>query len=312
MEAGLPEPRANEYGRVDKACVWMLLARLYLNAEVYGAGDKYTDAVTYSNKVITEGGYELEDTYAHMFMADNNTAKGIIFALQYDGVTTQTYGGTTFLVAAQIGGSMQGLTDFGSTEAWWGLRVKPQFYDKFPTDNSDSRKMFYTAGQTKEMTNLFDFTNGFASTKWKNKTSAGVNGKSTKFPDTDLPIFRLADAYLMYAEAVLRGGTGGTLTNALGYVNAIREKAYGGTAGDIDASQLNLDFILDERGRELWFEGYRRTDLIRFGKFTGGDYLWSWKGGILAGKAIDAKYNLYPIPDADRTANPNLLQNDGY
>jgi len=312
IENSLPNPKANEYGRVDKACVWTLLARLYLNAKVYTGTERNTDAITYAKKVITQGGYELEDNYSHMFLADNNTAKGIIFALPYDGTTSQTYGGTTFLIAAQIGGSMQPLNDFGTTEAWWGLRVKQQLVAKFPSDNSDSRKMFYTDGHTLEMTNLFDYSNGYGSTKWKNKTSAGANGKNSKYPDTDLPVFRLADVYLMYAEAVLRGGTGGSTTDALGYVNEIREKAFGGATGDILPGQLTLDFILDERARELWLESYRRTDLIRYGLFTGNTYVWDWKGGVLAGATTDKKYNLFPIPDADRTANPNLLQNDGY
>lgn len=308
----LMDPQENEYGRVDKACAWTLLTRLYLNSKVYNNTERYTDAITYAKKVIAEGGYVLEDTYAHMFLADNNTADGIIYAIPYSGTSTQTYGGTMFLISAQIGGSMQGSTDFGSTEAWWGLRVKPQFVAKFPADNSDSRKLLWTDGQSLEMNNLFDFTSGYASMKWKNVTSAGVAGSNSKWPDTDLPLFRLADVYLMYAEAVLRGGTGGDATTALGYVNEIREKAYGGTSGNIASGALTLDFIIDERARELWFEGYRRTDLIRFGKFTGGSYLWSWKGGVLAGQSTDAKYNLFPIPDADRTANPNLDQNTGY
>jgi len=202
--------------------------------------------------------------------------------------------------------------DFGISGAWWGLRARPQFVDKFPPDNSDKRKMFYTAGQSKEIDDMFNFNHGFAVMKWKNVKSTGGAGVNGTHPDTDQPIFRLADAYLMYAEAVLRGGTGGSTTDALNYVNAIRTAAYGNTSGNITSGQLTLSFILDERSRELYWEGYRRTDLIRFGQFTGGTYIWQWKGGIKAGIATDAKYNLYPIPDADMGANPNLTQNDGY
>jgi hypothetical protein len=125
-------------------------------------------------------------------------------------------------------------------------------------------------------------------------------------------MFRLADVYLMYAEAVLRGGAGGDLSTALNYVNQIRERAYGDNSGDINQSQLTLDFILDERGRELYWECTRRTDLIRFGKFTGGEYIWPWKGGVKEGTATDNKYDIYPIPSSDITANPNLVQNPGY
>lgn len=310
IETELPLPKANEYGRVDRASAWMLLARLYLNAEVYGAGAKYTEAITYCNKVITEGGYLLEDTYQHMFLADNNTASGIIFAIPYDGIKTQTWGGTTFIINAEVGGSMLP-ANFGLSGSWWGLRTRPEFYAKFP-DDADTRKMFYTAGQQEDITDMFDFTKGFAVTKWKNLTSAGVPGSNGTHTDTDFPVFRLADAYLMYAEAVLRGGTGGSTTTALDYVNAIREKAYGGATGDITSTDLTLNFLLDERGRELYWEGYRRTDLIRYGLLTGGGYIWQWKGGTHDGAATASKYNLFPIPDSDISANPNLVQNTGY
>jgi hypothetical protein len=122
----------------------------------------------------------------------------------------------------------------------------------------------------------------------------------------------LADVYLMYAEAVLRGGSGGDAATALNYVNMIRERAYGDEGGNITAADLSLDFILDERAREFYWEAQRRTDLIRFGKFTGDDYLWEWKGAVKNGRSIDQKFNIYPIPAADVIANPNLTQNSGY
>jgi hypothetical protein len=125
-------------------------------------------------------------------------------------------------------------------------------------------------------------------------------------------MFRLADAYLMYAEAVLRGGSGGTRAEALGYVNDIRERAYGDASGNITDGELTLDFIIDERARELFFEGHRRTDLIRFGRFTGGTYVWPWKGRVKDGAATEAFRDIFPIPSADLGANPTLKQNDGY
>jgi len=310
IENALLAPKTAVYGRMDRASDWMLLARLYLNAEVYGKTAKYTEAITYSKKVI-DAGYVLEDNYATMFMADNHTADGIIFAIPYDGNNIKTWGGTCFIINAEVGGSMLP-ADFGISGGWWGLRAKPEFVDKFPSDNSDERKMFYTAGQLKDIADMFTFTDGYAVTKWTNKTSAGVAGQNGTHPDTDQPIFRLADAYLMYAEAVLRGGTGGSTAAALGYVNDLRTKAYNGTSGNITLSDMTLSFILDERARELYWEGYRRTDLIRYGLFTGGSYLWQWKGGVQAGVATDSKYNLFPIPDADMGANPKLIQNTGY
>jgi hypothetical protein len=130
--------------------------------------------------------------------------------------------------------------------------------------------------------------------------------------DTDYPLFRLADVYLMYAEAVLRGATSGNATTALGYVNALRTRAYGNANGNITSAQMTLDFILDERARELYWEGYRRTDLIRYSKFTGSAYLWPWKGKVAAGATTETFRDLYPIPSNDLGANPTLKQNPGY
>jgi starch-binding outer membrane protein, SusD/RagB family len=125
-------------------------------------------------------------------------------------------------------------------------------------------------------------------------------------------MFRLGDAYLMYAEAVLRGGSGGSVAEALNYVNALRQRAYGDASGNISAGDLTLDFILNERARELFWEGHRRTDLIRFGKFTGGAYLWPWKGNVKEGAATESFRDIYPIPSNDLSANPALKQNPGY
>jgi hypothetical protein len=118
--------------------------------------------------------------------------------------------------------------------------------------------------------------------------------------------------YLIYAEAVKRGGSGGSETDALGYINLLRERAYGNTLGNITASQLTLEFILDERARELYWECHRRTDLIRYGLFTAGNYTWEWKGGVQLGRTVDSHFNLYPLPSTDLQANTNLTQNNGY
>ncbi|MEI7491019.1 MAG: RagB/SusD family nutrient uptake outer membrane protein [Bacteroidota bacterium] len=176
----------------------------------------------------------------------------------------------------------------------------------------DHRAMFWSDGQNLEINDVGVFTDGYAVTKFKNLTQAGVAGSSPQFPDTDFPMFRLADVYLMYAEAVLRGGGGGSSDGALGYVNAIRERAYGDQAGNITSAQLTLPFILNERGRELLWECQRRTDLVRFGQFTSGSYVWPWKGGVKNGAPTSAMYNIFPIPSSDVSANPNLKQNPGY
>ena len=154
--------------------------------------------------------------------------------------------------------------------------------------------------------------------KFKNVSSTGKAGSdpSGNFADLDFPLFRLGDIYLMYAEAVLRGGSGGDAGTALGYVNKLRDRAYentsGNTTGEIGATDLTLPFILDERGRELYWEGSRRTDLIRYDLFTSSAYLWPWKGGALNGTGVDAHLNIYPLASTDIVANPNLKQNSGY
>ncbi len=304
-----------EYGRADQAALWMLQAKLYLNAEVYIGTPKYTEAVTATRKVINAG-YSLSDQYLHNFVADNHTSPEMIFPITFDSQRTQSFGGMVYLVHAPIGGSMPAYDLFGTGGGWGGVRTTSAFVEKFDdiSGDTDSRALFWTDGQTLEINDIAQFTEGYSLTKFRNKTLAGeiVPNYHADFVDTDYPMFRLADAYLMFAEAVLRGGSGGTLGEAVGYINEIRERAYGDDSGNITQNQLTLDFILDERARELYWEGHRRTDLIRFGKFTGSSYLWPWKGNVAEGTSTPAHLDLFPIPEVDRAANPNLDQNPGY
>ncbi len=313
IEGVLGAPRF-EYARADQAAAWTLLAKLYLNAKVYIGQDKNTECVTYCNKVIAAG-YTLIPKYANNFTADNNLSPEMILAITSDGQHTQTYGGMTYLIHAGIGGSMSPAR-FGVGGGWGGIRTTKAFVNKFadPSGNTDKRAMFWTDGQKLDISDIGQFTDGWAITKYSNLTSTGAAAPHAHpdFVDTDYPLFRLADVYLMYAEAVLRGATTGDATTALGYVNALRQRAYGNASGNITAGQLTLDFILDERARELYWEGHRRTDLIRFGKFTGGAYLWPWKGKVAAGDATESFRDLYPIPSNDLGANPTLKQNPGY
>lgn len=314
LESELVAARQNEYGRADQAAAWTLLTKLYLNAEVYTGQKKYTEAVTYAKKVI-DAGFTLEPEYDHLFLTDNDKSNEIIFPITFDGLRTSTWGGMTFLVHAPVGGSMNAAA-IGINGGWAGIRTTKNIVNLFPdiSGNTDERANFYTAGQELEINDIFTFTDGYTIEKFKNISSTGQVGsdKDGNHPDTDYPMFRLADVYLMYAEAVLRGGTGGSVSQALQYVNALRERAFDGTSGNIMQSQLTLPFILDERARELKWEAHRRTDLIRFDKFTDGSYLWPWKGGVKEGTGVADFRTLYPIPVTDLTANPNLKQNPGY
>jgi hypothetical protein len=309
MQADLPASTGSgTYGRATKEAATMLLAKLYLNGEVYTGAPYYAQALNAASAVIAAP-FTLDPSYRHLFQADNNTSPEIIFPVIQDGENTQTFGGTTFLVHASCGGSMSPAAS-GVDGCWFGLRLKQQALRLF--DVSDPRRSyFWTDGQADSVASITSFTDGIAAPKFVNVTSTGAPGSHPVHPDTDFPMFRLGDAYLIYAEAHLRGG-GGDRAQALAYVNALRQRAYGGTTGDITDAQLTVDFILDERGRELLWEAHRRSDLIRYGKFTGGGYVWAWKGGAPGGTATETFRDLYPLPASELTTNPNLTQNPGY
>jgi starch-binding outer membrane protein, SusD/RagB family len=315
IETILADPKVNEYGRADKAAAWTLLAKLYLNAEVYIGQNKATDCISYCNKIIAAG-YTLDPSYDNLFKIGNDKSNEVIFAVRFDGLRSKTWGGMTFLVHAPVGGTMRA-SDFGINGGWAGLRTTKDFVALFnnaqsKVDSNDRRAMFYTDGQDLEIDDISEFKQGYAIAKYKNVDAAGKAGSDPvgDFPDTDFPMFRLADVHLMYAEAVLRGGAGGTQAQALTYVNALRKRSYKATYTNL--ATVTLNDILNERGRELYWENHRRTDLIRFKKFTTGDYLWQWKGGAKGGKAVSDDLNLFPIPAPDLVVNPNLKQNKGY
>ena len=329
VQGMLPVAQQGEYGRANQAVVDALLARMYLNAEVYTGTQRYTDCIAACNRVITSG-YQLADHYAELFMADNgqnaNANKEIIFPILFDGNITQSYG-----MAAVILGSRSS-SDFADVPAgigggWDGFRGTPELVRMFEYQNNaqpqaqeilDKRGIFFDKNRsidiTTSVTGTFT-TEGWSVYKYTNVKSDGQPGSNTTFPDTDFPMFRLGDVYLMYAEAVARGGQGGSLATAVQYINALRQRAYGDAAHGVTEAWLmedNYRNILDERCRELYWEGTRRTDLIRFGLFTSSDYLWTFKGGVLSGTGVNNRYNVFPIPVTDLSVNGNLKQNEGY
>jgi hypothetical protein len=292
----------------------MLLAELYLNAGVYTGAPNYGGALTEAATVIGSG-YTLAPNYFNNFQADNNTSPEIIFAVVEDGIHTQTYGSTNFLIHASCGNSMNP-SNYGVDGCWYGLRLKASAHDLYPAGDLRAAQ-FFASGQTVAVASISNFGNGIPNPKFTNKTSGGATGSNPAFADTDFPMFRLGEAYLIYVEAHVRGG-GGTDPLALQYFNALRVRAYGdSSATDTAIAQITLDTVLAERGRELMWEGHRRTDLVRFGDFTGSNYIWAWKGANAYGSdstgvATDAHLNLYPIPANELIANPKVHQNTGY
>jgi len=308
IEPSLIAPMKNLYGRADQGAEWALLARLYLNAGVYTGTPHFDSAVYYSAKVISAG-YSLIPDYTQLMLADNNlNTSEFILTVNYDGLKTQGYGGTTFLTHSPVGGSMTA-KNYGIGGGWAGNRVTKSLINLFPDPNGtgDKRAEFYTAGQNLDINSLTSFTDGYAVTKFRNLTRSGALGQSLDYSDIDFPLFRLAEQYLIYAEATLNGGAGGSQSQALAYVNLLRTRAKTTTFASI-----TLQDVLNERARELYWEGFRRTDLIRNNQFVEATYLWPWKGGVQTGSAVATFRKLFPIPSADISSNTNLVQNTGY
>ena len=306
--SALAAPRANGYARADKGVAKFILAKLYLNAQVFTGtpqwqkcADVLTDLMDDGYSLHTQSAGGVYSAYQELFLADNDKRTDeIIFGVEQDGVNTTSYGATNYLIFASTGGSMD-VSKIGISSGWGGLRTTPEFYNKFSSD--DARNLFYTKGQKKDIEDIGEFTNGFAFMKYRNIKSDGTPGQEQGFVDTDFPMMRYADVLLMAAECQVRGAS----IDGLAAYNQVRKRA-----GVPEAKAIVLQDIIDERGRELYQECWRRNDLIRFDQFTTDAYLWQWKGNDMNGKAVESYRNLFPIPDSDRLANSNLVQNEGY
>ena len=323
-EADMYEPRQAPYYRADKAANWLLKSRLYLNAQVYTGTAKWSEAATYAKRVM-DSGYTLNPEYTHLFMGDNSgstvnkATQEIILPIAADGIKTRSWGSSLFLIAST---RTSGMPNWGSTEGWGGNRARAALVKKFFPDGNipenakltptttgaaDKRALFFidSGDRTLEIQQVEIFKQGYSVMKYNNARADGAASSDTQFPDMDVPFFRAAEAYLTFAEATLRAG--GSTNEALTAVNALRARANAPAFTAID-----LDRVLDEKAREFYFEGQRRTDLIRYGYYGGGDYNWDWKGGSPTGTKFSEIYNLFPIPSTDMNSNPNLTQNPGY
>jgi len=346
----LDEPEARDdsnskYGRVDQDAANLLLARLYLNAEVYTGTQRYQDAATYAKKVM-DGPHKLNQTDAYrwnedgvsytytayqlLFMGDNGSNGAsceAIFPILQDGVRTTSWGTSLFMMASTFDGDMHEdpfdseATNGVSSQTWGGNRARPELVRLFfPNDDApsgpaysvsqsanDDRALFNTEGRTLDCTDYSVFKNGYAVAKYTNFKVEGTGSDAT-FPDADFFFMRSAEAYLTYAEALTRLNGITAPEEAVQAINAVRSRA-----NAKERSTYSLDQIMDEWGREFYFEGRRRIDLIRFGRYGGNtDYIWQWKGGTYAGRNFDSYRNLFAIPTNDLTVNTKLVQNPGY
>ena len=360
----LPAQRVEKY-RVGKAAAQLLLARIYLNADVYNkynkewvsgktwqkAYDAATAVITenpqhalVTQKIVTDSGF-VYSAYQQLFMGDNHrdeVMKEAIFQIYQDGIYTQSHAGANFLIA---GPRIGGMTAWGIEAEWHALRTSPTLIDKFlkphkidratatemiynefdmPAQLKDDRAIFCSDGMNTTEAINFNLTGamGIGANSNLYESWAGVKftsvystaslpkyspRQSTSWADTDIPLLRLAEAYMIQAEALFRNGD---KTGALSIINnTIRARA-----NAIPLTSLDEETLLDEWSREFYFEGRRRIDLVRFGRFFGPDsdmYRYHWEGRM--GKPDAQPFvtgtpeymNWFPVPSEDKRANPH-------
>ena len=349
----MPEAKSN-YPRADKGACLALLARMYLNAEVYSGKAMWTEAKNTCERIYDLGKYSICPDYAALFRGDNGenpeVLNEMIFAASFDNTHVHSYGGTTFMCLASVFSTdadqlyykLQGLK---GNSAWGGIRVPYDYVKKyFNVSNprydfdpgfactteqlltrdlgytvADNRgRMFYINGRKEDMgkDELYDFLHGWTCFKYNNtphdKAILGdesandyeADAMSCAYSNIDFPLFRLAEIHLIYAEACMHAG--GDASDKLAEL-----AARAGVAATAQAA-VTQEWLVAERARELMWEGHRRTDLVRYGLFTSGNFLWPFKGGVEKGKALGSHMNVFAIPNSERESNPDLKQNDGY
>lgn len=345
----LPAQRLGKY-RVDQTAAWMLLARLYLNAEVYTGTARWQDAKTAADNALSSN-YQLftesvtnkdgikYTAYQQLFMGDNDRlvtrngnpgpANEAVLLIYQDGQYCRSYGGVQYVIAATRDG---GMTPWGVSENWKCFRTSPEMVNKFftsaeaasikaneyemPALAKDDRAIL--CSYVKGNANTWKLTGGMAAdfyASWGCPKFTAVYSTSdslmhklnsdTSWPDTDIPLIRIAEAYMTKAEAMYRLGD---KAGALALINSTIRKR----AGAADLTSLNDEILCDEWCREFWGEGRRRIDLIRFGRFAGeaadaNQYHWEGRAGAKAFKdGVPEKRNWFPIPSDDKKTNPNF------
>ena len=325
-DSNMPAAQSN-YPRADKGSVLGLLARVYLNAEVYSGAAMWKEAKETCEEIYKLG-YKLAPTHDELFRGDNGEnpdARGeFLFAVAYDSMDTQTWGGTTYLTVASFNGSEDPVIDLiGAKSGWSGNRlpyeyvsryfnVSNQNYETGTYDCADERgKRFYIKGRSESMEdNLLNFMHGWSCYKFSNiphdKTAEEYSPEASvnELGNIDFPLIRLGEIHLIYAEACMHEGGDASAKLA--------ELAARAGVESVSQSAVTEDWLMAERARELMWEGHRRTDLIRYGKFVSGDYTWPYKGGVFEGRALGNHMNLYPIPSSELATNSELVQNPGY
>jgi hypothetical protein len=322
-DSAMPAAQSN-YPRADKGSVLGLLARMYLNAEVYTGTAMWAEAKTTCEKIFGLG-YKLAPTHAELFRGDNGEnadAKGeFLFAASYNAEHTQSYGGTTYLTLSTLSGDDGAVNITGINGGWAGNRVPYEYVAKWFEDvknpdyaegtyeYKDARAgYFYIKGRSESMQdNLNTFLNGWSCIKFNNvphdmdAVDYAATAATKNFSDIDWPLIRLGEINLIYAEACMHAGG-----DAAAQVKALADRAGVAAPKTIDA-----DWLMAERARELMWEGHRRTDLIRYGKWISG-YNWTYKGGNFGGQDLPSHFTVFPVPSTELATNLELQQNPGY
>lgn len=352
----------SDYGRADRGAAYMLHARLALNSQVYTDGqvNDLQKAIDYCDAITQSRAYELSRNekngfsgYAQLFMGDNDqnaqAMKETIFPICCDGLRTQSYSNSTYIIASMY---TDGMPYLNGNAKWQCMFSRSSLVGKFFSDPEnqvpmateddvkmlpagatedditaldeqkgistkdviaaagDDRAMFYAGvgGGVRELSvsRITAFLNGLSIVKWTNYRTDGAAGNNENYYDTDIPLFRYAEVLLTRAEANFRLGHPEL---AVPDINDLRNRAHAAT---VTADDITEDFLIDEWSREFYVEGRRRSDLVRFGRFSGSSYIWPFKGGVPTGTGVQPFYDIYPIPSDELASNKNMSQNPDY